>query len=354
MGQSIFLSLPPFPLMQTSEPITTESDQLVRAAWLYYIGGNTQEQTAEILGVSRVKVARLLAEAREAGIVKISIEHRFAPMAEVEEAIRKHYGLDFCRATPPLLSESVEHPAKMLPPGKLADEGPVARRAVAMVAVDLLRERMQVDEECVIGVGWGRTTAEIARILPAMRRPQAKFVSVMGSLTRNLAANLFEVVHHLAAKTGGEGHFLPVPFIANTVADRQILMSQRIVQETLALAEKANFYLISVGECDERAFLFENRYLSAQELNELRKAGAVGDTMGKFFNAQGDVVPSELNDRTLAIDLEALRKHEVILLCGGRSKLRPAEGILKTGFVNGLLIDGDSASQMFHEIKQSR
>src|ERR1700751_5145503 len=354
MRQSIFLPLAPFFLMQNPEPIATESDQLVRAAWLYYIGGNTQEQTAEILGVSRVKVARLLAEAREAGIVKISIEHRFGPMAEVEETIRRHYGLDFCRTTPPLLSDSVEHPAKMLPPAKLADEGPVARRAVAMVAVDLLRERMQVDEECVIGVGWGRTTAEIARSLPAMRRPQAKFVSVMGSLTRNLAANLFEVVHHLAAKTGGEGHFLPVPFIANTVADRQILMSQRIVQETLALAEKANFYLISVGECDERAFLFENRYLLAQELNELRIAGAVGDTMGKFFNAQGEVVSSDLNDRTLAIDLEALRKHEVILLCGGRSKLRPAQGILKTGFVNGLLIDGDPASHMFHEITLSR
>jgi len=135
MRQSIFLPLAPFLLMQNPEPIATESDQLVRAAWLYYIGGNTQEQTAEILGVSRVKVARLLAEAREAGIVKISIEHRFGPMAEVEETIRRHYGLDFCRTTPPLLSDSVEHPAKMLPPAKLADEGPVARRAVAMVAV---------------------------------------------------------------------------------------------------------------------------------------------------------------------------------------------------------------------------
>ncbi|MBV8813205.1 MAG: sugar-binding transcriptional regulator [Verrucomicrobia bacterium] len=337
--------------MHSFEFISAESDQLVRAAWLYYVGGNTQEQTAEILGVSRVKVARLLAEAREAGIVKISIEHRFGPMAEVEETIRKHYSLRFCRATPPLLSDSVERPAKMLSPAKLADEGPPARRAVAMIAVELLRERMQVDEECIIGVGWGRTTAEVASLMPAMRRPQVKFVSVMGSLTRNLAANLFEVVHKLAAKTGGEGHFLPVPFIANTVADRQILMSQRIVQETLALGEKANFYMISVGECDERAFLFENRYLSAEELAELRAAGAVGDAMGKFFNAEGQVVSSELNERTLAIDLNILRQQEVILLCGGRSKLRPAQGILKAGFVDGLLVDGDSASQMFHEIR---
>src|SRR5258708_31582518 len=175
-----------------------------------------------------------------------------------------------------------------------------------------------------------------------MRRQQAKFVSVMGSLNRNLAANLLEVVHHLAAKTGGEGHFLPVPFIANTVADRQILMSQKIVQETLALAENANFYLISVGECDERAFLFEHRYLSTQELNELRKAGAVRDTMQKFFTAKGEEVNSELNDRTLAIDLETLRKHEVILLCGGPRQFGPTQSILTTGFVNGSPIYSDS------------
>jgi hypothetical protein len=30
---------------------------------------------------------------------------------------------------------------------------------------------------------------------------------------------------------------------ANTIADRQILMSQRIFKETLALAEQASFYL---------------------------------------------------------------------------------------------------------------
>ena len=56
-------------------------EQTVRAAWLYHVAGNTQEQTADLLGTSRVKVNRLLAEAREAGIVKISIEHRFARMA---------------------------------------------------------------------------------------------------------------------------------------------------------------------------------------------------------------------------------------------------------------------------------
>src|SRR5258708_12514567 len=109
MRQPIFLPSYLFPMLQPSEPITTESDQLVRAAWLYYIGGNTQEQTAEILGVSRVKVARLLAEAREAGIVKISIEHPFGPMAEVKKLILQYYELNFFHTTPPLHSHLSEH-----------------------------------------------------------------------------------------------------------------------------------------------------------------------------------------------------------------------------------------------------
>ena len=137
----------------------------------------------------------------------------------------------------------------MLPAGRkalpsrarLEAESPIARRAVGIVAADLLRERLQADENSVIGVGWGRTIAEVPNHLVGVTKPRAKFVSAMGSLTRTSAANLFEVVYQFAERTGGEGHFLPVPFIANTIADRQIFMSQRIFKETLALAEQASF-----------------------------------------------------------------------------------------------------------------
>lgn len=331
----------------------SELDELVRAAWLYYMAGHTQERTAEILGVSRVKAARLLAEAREAGIVKISVEHRLTAMAEVEERLRRRFGLTSCRVTPPL--STLAAPVQAAPPDRaggvapsrhLAVENEMARRAVGMTAARLLRERLQASNHPVVGLGWGRTTAAMVDQLSGVRKPEATFVSTMGSLTLNSAANLFEVVHRLAEKTGGEGHFLPVPFIANSVADRDTLMSQRVVREALALAARADFFLISLGECDENAFLFENRYLSAEELTQLRQAGAVGDTMGKFFDRGGRAVDTDLNHRTLAIDLRHLYEREVILLCAGRTKARAARGILRTGFVNGLIVDGDTALQI--------
>ena len=289
-----------------------DAEQIVRAAWLYHVAGNTQEQTADLLGISRVKVNRLLAEARGSGIVKISIEHRFARMAEIEETIRHRYNLLFCRTTPPLMSYPASRRKSMPSRLRLASESPIARRAVGIVAAELLRERLQADESSVIGVGWGRSIAEIPSHLIGVTKPKAKFVSAMGSLTRTSAANLFEVVYQFAERTGGEGHFLPVPFIVNTIADRQIFMSQRIFKETLALAEQANFYIVTFGPCDEHSLLFKHRYLSGIELQDLKRAGAVCDCMGKFFDANGQVVSSDVNQRTLAVDLEHLYDREVI------------------------------------------
>jgi DNA-binding transcriptional regulator LsrR (DeoR family) len=329
--------------MSRSYEISGDLEQIVRAAWLYHVAGNTQEQTADLLGISRVKVNRLLAEARESGIVKISIEHRFARMAEVEENIRRHYNLSFCRTSPPLMSYSPNRKKTLPSRARLETESSIARRAVGIVAANLLRERLQADETSVIGVGWGRTMAEVPNYLVGMSKPRAKFVSVMGSLTRSSAANLFEVVYHFAERTGGEGHFLPVPFIANTIADREIFMSQRVFKEILALAEQVSFYMATFGPCDEHSLLFRHRYLSGIELQDLKRAGAVCDCLGKFFDADGQVVASDVNQRTLAVDLEHIYGREVILLCAGREKLQAVTGLLKAGFVKGLIIDGDTA-----------
>ena len=329
----------------------SEPDELVRAAWLYYMAGHTQALTAEILGVSRVKAARLLAEAREAGIVKISIEHRLSATAEMEERLRRRFNLTFCRVTPPLLAwtaalKKAPRSNTPLSAGNAAVENALARRAVGMTAARYLRERLQATERPLLGLAWGRTTAAMVDQLSGVRKPDATFVSLMGSLTLSSAANLFEVVHRLAEKTGGEGHFLPVPFIANSVADRDTLMSQRIVQEALALAARASLHFISLGECDRNGFLFEGGYLSAQELSGLNAAGAVGDAMGKFFDQNGRPVDSELNQRTLALDTRHFSGREVVALCAGSSKHRAIRGLLRTGFITGLVIDGDTARKV--------
>jgi DNA-binding transcriptional regulator LsrR (DeoR family) len=310
---------------------------IVRAAWLYYVAGFNQEETAWRLGLHRTRVNRLLGEARERGLVSITIEHTAARDFEIEDAIARRYGLDICVATPAIGFNDPDVPLEVASAQAL-----IARRSVGSAAASILRGRL-LEGPMTIGVGWGRTMEQVAQQLSGVRNPAARFVSLMGSLARNSASNPFEVVQAFAARTGGEGHFLPVPFIADTAEDHDTLISQRSVAGPLALAQSADLYLISVGELSDMSFLRSYGMLSDRDLKSLHTSGAVCDTLGKFFDRAGALVDHELNLRTLAIDPLSLRGKDVILLGAGMQKVGAIDSLLRSQIVRGLIIDGDTA-----------
>jgi len=308
-----------------------DHDLMVQVAWLYYVGGNSQEDIARKLGVSRFKITRILAQAREAQIVKISIEHATADTLALADRFERAFGLGEVIVTP-----SVD-------PGSRAEEGDtpdsVARRGVAIAASRLVSRRLQTEGPVTVGVGWGRSLAAFADAFSGVRKKDVRFVSLMGSLTRNAATNSFDVVVTLARATGGEAYFLPAPFIANSVSDVPVFLAQRSVQETLALARTADFLLISLGECNADSLLYRSGLISDADLADLAAAGAVGDTTGKFFDAEGRLVDSEINERTPSIGLADMHAREVVLLAAGLGKVAALGAILKAGFVNRLVVD---------------
>ncbi len=310
---------------------------MVRAAWLYHVGGLTQEEVAGRLGLHRSRVVRLLAEARERGLVSVTINHEAIRDLGVEDAIARRHGLDFCLATPAMGFDASGDPTLA------AAQEAIARRGVGAAAANFLKGKLATGRPITVGVSWGRTLEQMALHLSGAQNPQARFVSLMGSLTRNSASNPFEVVQALAARTGGEGHFLPVPFIADSVADRAVLMSQRTVAEALDLARSADLYLVSVGELAETAFLRVQGMLSPAELRSVRARGAVADSLGRLFDANGAEIDHELAHRTLALEFERLRQRDVVLVAGGLQKVAAVRALLRTGVVRGLVIDGDAA-----------
>ena len=311
---------------------------IVRAAWLYYVAGLNQEETATRLGLHRTRVTRLLSEARERGVVSVTIEHAAARDLVLEQAIADRYGLEFCIATPPVGFASASSDATV------ADaQGLIARRAVGSAGASFLKGQLGKGA-VTIGVSWGRTIEQVALQLSGVRNPDATFVSLMGSLTRNSASNPFEVVQALAARTGGEGHFLPVPFIADTVSDREVLMSQRSVAEALALARSADLFLISVGELTSDAILLRQQMLTERELAGIRRLGGVADSLGQFFDRDGRLIEHEVSRRTLALEIAHLRDRRVVLLGAGLQKVEAMHAMLSTGLVSALIIDGDAAA----------
>jgi DNA-binding transcriptional regulator LsrR (DeoR family) len=316
----------------------SETQLMSRAAWLYYVAGLNQEAAAARMGLTRARVNRLLQQARESGLVSITINDRDVGLLPVEEAIRAEFALDFCLATPALgFPESAE----------------VALRAVGLAGARLLRDRLALTPDLVVGTGWGRTLAHLSRQMAGIAAPRARFVSLMGSLTANSAFNPFEVVQALAQATGGEGYFLPVPFIADSPADREVLLAQSVVARPLALARSAGIAFISVGELTEGSLLRRQGMITAAELADLRRAGAVGDTNGIFFDAAGRPVDHPLNARTIGAGFPDLARAGAVLLSAGVAKTGATAAILRSGIVRGLVIDGDAALSLLDHVRET-
>lgn len=312
-----------------------EDDLPTRVAWLYYIGGLNQEMVGERLGLTRARVNKMLGEARESGLVTISINGTSTASLDREQRLMSEFNLAHCIVTPSLGTYfSVEATAEL------------AFRAVGMAAARHLRAILDKNPTVTIGTGWGRTLAQMAAHFSETSAASAKFVSMMGSLTSNDSYSPFDVVHTLARRSGAESYFVPAPFVADTPADRDFLLGQRPIQRSLSIAREADYCFMSVGELTENSLLRRKDIISQEDLTALKKAGAVGDTNGFFFDANGRAVDSGISRRLIAVDPSQLQKADKILLVAGINKLTATRGLLKSGLVNSMIIDGDTAERL--------
>ncbi|TGD41759.1 transcriptional regulator [Pseudotabrizicola sediminis] len=311
------------------------TDDLARVAWLYHVGQMSQEDVSQALGISRFKVLRMLAEARDRGIVRVSVQHEISETLTLADRLKQVWGMTEVMVAP--------MPAG-LPPG--AETSDFARRAVGILAAGFLKRIGRGGQAVTIGMGWGWTLAAMARAVADLHNPNLRFVSLMGSMTQTSDSSPFDVCTNLAALTGGSAMFLPAPFMADDEDACRLILSQRLVRETLAVAQQADYAIVSVGECQPGALLFSSSVLTAEDRSELQMAGAVADTTGRFFRADGTLADTRLNHRAPAIAYDDLRRCDVVLLCAGTEKLVATRAVLRAGFVRRLIIDQKLAESL--------
>jgi DNA-binding transcriptional regulator LsrR (DeoR family) len=299
-----------------------------RAAWLSYVGGYTQQEIAERLGLSRVKANRLIALARQEGLVRVFIDGTPAECVALEDRIAQRWGLAFCTVAPSL------------------GEGRLPLRALASAGSSWLDGVLEKGEVSLIGVGHGRTLAELVRNLPRVPRPKIRFVSLLGSLTRHAAANPFDVIHSLTEITGAESYYMPAPFFADSLQDKRVLLAQKSLKDVFALARAAELHVVGIGEVGPQSHLLASGMITAAESRELERAGAVGEMLGRFVDAAGRPVDADINERALAVRLEELEGRRVVAVAGGRGKARAIAAVLESRVITGLITDETTAREV--------
>lgn len=311
-------------------PTSAERDDslALRAAWLHYVGGLTQAEVAKRLGLPSVKTHRMISRMVAEGAVKVSIDGDIMACVALEDKLREQYGLKFCHVAPDLGEEGL----------------PV--RTLGMAGADYLRNLLSAQPAITLGLGHGRTLSAAIHQLPRIDAPHMRFVSLLGCLTRNYALNPHDVMHRIAEKTGAQAYMMPVPFFANTQEDREVLLKQRGVSEVFAMAAQSEVKLVGIGTVEPAAQLVEAGMIDEAEINDISGSGAIGELLGHFFDAHGQMIHTTLTARTLSVELDLANRAEIVALAGGASKVAAIRAVLASGLVTGLITDELTAQSL--------
>lgn len=300
----------------------------VRAAWLHYAGGFTQSEVAKRLGVPSVKAHRLIARAVADGVVKVTIDGDIVECVELETKLAARFGLQYCEVAPDLGEEGFDF------------------RALGQAGASFLRREIESGKHKIIGLGHGRTLSSAVHHMSRVNAKGVRFVSLLGGLTRNYAANPYDVMHRIAEKTGTQAYVMPVPFFANTREDRDVLLAQRGVKEVFDLANNAELKLVGLGTVDIDAQLVLSGMVEPREIKEIAAMGGAGEILGHFFDADGRILETMLSARTLSASLPRSKKEKLVALSGGLPKVEAIRAVLNSHCLYGLITDERTAQAL--------
>lgn len=297
-------------------------DLATRAAWLYYVAGNTQNEIAEKLQVSRPVAQRLVAFAVEKNLIRVRIEHRLADCLTLADRLCTRFGLSICEVVP------------------VDDDMPEAiDRKLAVAGAQVMERYLSEENPIIVAVSSGRTLKAAVDQLGLIDRPQHRLVSMVGAIAQDGSSNRYDVALHISEKTGGKHFLLPAPLIADNEAERAQWCNHRLYRIVETLSGQADVAFVGIGDIGPKCPLHVDGFITAAEVDELMSRGAVAEMLGLPIDDEGKRVESPTGRRVTSLQLDAPPKRPTIGFAGGARKHRAVLAALKGGWLSGLVTD---------------
>lgn len=300
---------------------------------MHFIQGETMESIARRLSVSRSTVSRLIAEAKEEGLIQITIHPPQEAASEMQVRLSQMFGVR----------------AKVVPVPFGVNE---TRRlnAVAQVAGIMVSDLMK--PETIIGVAWGNTVAAVVDHL--VPRPARGSIAVQLNGAANActsgvpyAGSLMEA---FGRAFGASAHYFAVPAFFDFAATREALWRERSIAAVRQIQQRAHVALFGIGSPTSKnlSMVYSGGYLSDEELDALRREGVVGDICTVLLRADGSWEDLEINSRASGPTPTDLRKiPRRIGVVSGSDKVVATVAALRAGLITDLIIDEDSADLLY-------
>lgn len=302
----------------------------IRAAWIYYVEGCTQNEVAERLGTSRVAVTRLLAEARRRGEVSIRINSTLVSIIELECRLEEKFGLTKAIVAP------------------FCDKNGDPTKVIAAAAGAYISEAMA--DNMTIGVGWGRTLHAALPFIEGRSLKNVRVVSLLGGIAQAKRFNPAEFAWQFAELFDAEGFLIPAPALVDSPETKHALLEHCGLDLILQMAGASDLAIMSAGGISTLTTSYRLGHVSESERQSLEQMGAVGDILYNFVDRGGEILDHPVNERAVSIKLDDLaRIPKRVLVSGGTEKINIMKAALKRIRPTSLITDEQTARSMLED-----
>jgi DNA-binding transcriptional regulator LsrR (DeoR family) len=320
---------------EKARAVMTRTDELrlmTKVARLYYERGMQQAEIANILCLSQSTVSRVIKRAHDEKIVRTTIDPPKGVYADLEDRLVQAFGL----------KDAVVADATL-------DDDEVVIRDIGSAAAYYLETSLKSGE--VIGISsWSATLlAMVDAMHPVPGLKNIRVVQILGGVGNPTAEmHATRLVSRLGQLLHGGPVYLPAPGVVGSIESRMVLLADPFIQASMELINQVTIALVGIGEIKPSSLLSTSgNVFSPGELESLRRQGAVGDILVRFFDRQGHPVESPLNDRVVGMGLEQLQRLDrSVGIAGGRRKVEAIHAALNGKLINVLITDHFSAERL--------
>ena len=314
--------------MAASDTERSKLEDAARAGWLYYIAGNTQDEIAKKLKVSRATAQRLVSLCLSERLITFKLEHPIAACMELASRLTDKFSLRLCEVVP---TDAVT---------------PTSVTGVANRAAALLESMLRAEKPAIIAIGTGRTMRAAVEQVPPMDCPNHQLVSLVGNISPDGSASFFDTLARLADLTKARHYPVPLPVFLASDAERQQVLKIAPVSRVRALAEKADLRLVGIGQIDQNAQVYVDGFVTRDELLEMLRLGAVAEVTAWAIDAEGQIINGGMNKRLSSVPLPIPAKNLTVAAALGPSKVVPIRAALMGRIINGVITDEATAQAL--------
>jgi len=306
-------------------------EKLIGIAKAYYEDDKTQSEIAEIFGVSRPLISRLLKEAKELGIVKIEVRSPRERTNALCDALHRTFRI---------------HGGKIVPTGANIN---ITNTAMAEAAIDMVKI-LQPDH---LGIGWGTIIGILASQMdsrppvPGLAKTICPLIGNSGVSNRNYHSN--EIVRIFAQQSAAKALYWHAPAFVESASEAQQLMELDNYAAILTAWKELDTAIVNIGNYPSVPDLATR----ARYQDKLAEHHAVGRILSYYFDIKGEIIHSD-NDFTLQIPLDILRQcRNIVGLCAGNVTPNALAGALRSGMITHIIASDELADETLKLVEAS-